>query len=96
MLENTKQEISNFKKNLRLFMKRLANWKTIKNNEEATKLILEKCECKKFNYLKHNPQKKPIAIAEDNTEQQQKSYWSAVKSNGINKPAFRKQSKTNL
>ena len=45
----------------------------MKNNEEATKLILEKCECKKFNYLKHNPQKKLIAIAEDNTEQQRKS-----------------------
>ena len=99
MLKSTKQEIPNCEKNLKLSMKREAFneiEKIIKTNEQATKLVLGRRKFKKFNYLKQNLRKKPIAIAEDNTEQQRKSYVSAVKRNDINKPPLQKQSKANL
>ena len=75
-LENTKQEISNFEKNLKSSLKNEEFneiEKTVKDNEEATKVVLERHKFKKFSYLKHNPQKRPITIAEDNVEQQSNS-----------------------
>ena len=62
-------------------------WRSNKNHVRRRKF-------KKFNYLKHNPQKRPIAIAEDNIEQR-KSYASAGTGNFI-KALLWKQSKTNL
>ena len=97
-LENTKQKIENCVRNLKSFMiKEEFNVieKRIEDNEEATKILLKRDKFKKFNYLKQNPQKRPIAIAEDNIEQQRKSYASVVEGNYIKAP-LQKQSKTNL
>ena len=65
-LENTKQEIANCEKNF-IHEKEKFNKieKTTKGIEEATKIVLERRKFKKFNYLKYNPQKRLIAIAED-------------------------------
>ena len=51
--------------------------KTIKDKEEATKIILERRKFKKFNYLKHNPQNRPIAIAKDNIQQHNTNFKEA-------------------
>ena len=65
--------------------------KTMKGNEEAKKIVLECHKSKKFNYLKYNPQKRQIAIAEDNVQKQQcQSYASAVKGNCIKAPLQKK------
>ena len=71
-IENTKEEIVNSKKNLKSFFKKKEFdkiEKTIKDNEEAAKVVLEMHKFQEFNYLKHNPQNRPIANAEENTEQ---------------------------
>ena len=76
-----KEEFNEIEKNNKM------QWRSNKNHVRRRKF-------KKFNYLKHNPQKRPIAIAEDNIEQR-KSYASAVTGNFI-KALLWKQSKTNL
>ena len=51
--------------------------------DKATKVVVNRCKFKKFNYLKHNSQKKRLAIAVDSTEQQRNSYPSAVNSKDV-------------